>query len=505
LIDVAAPPRDPAGPRAAPARGPAALVAAVGLAFLGLLVSLALAYRAAHPASTGFCGPGSGCDAVLESRFATVGGVPLSWLGAGYFAALLVGYLVAYARRGGPAYRVAVRAAGWVALAGTLVSGLLLYVQFGVIGSFCPLCTATTVLAAAGYVVGGAVPKDGEPAGKGTQAAVLGLTLAVVGLVAGGAFLLGRRGEVVARIDGRELTADDLRRELQFSLHAIEHQAFQAKLDWVERKVADRVLEAEAKRRGLGVDELLAKEVDAGAEPSDAEVDAFLARRAASVPEEERRERVRRAIRSERRGERLKALVQSLRAGHRVDVFLDVPKAPLVNVDLSRARREGPERAPVSLVLFSDFQCPHCATLATTVRRVRERFPKEVSLAFLHGPLEAHDRAEPAAVAAECAAEQGRFREYHDLLFGEPGELDDAALVAHAKALGLDLGAFDACRRGSAAAERVRANRRQAQSLGISSMPSLFLNGRIVGGSIEYGELVRLVEEELRNPWLPGR
>jgi protein-disulfide isomerase/uncharacterized membrane protein len=170
-----------------------------------------------------------------------------------------------------------------------------------------------------------------------------------------------------------------------------------------------------------------------------------------------------------------------------------VPRAEVQRIDLSTAHLEGPADAPVQIVVFSDFECPFCRQFAPVLKRIRERYPREVSLAFRHFPVASHARAFPAAVAAECAAEQGAFWEYHDRLFAEGGDLSDAKLLALASALGLNAAQFSACLKSAAPAKRVEASRQDATLRGLDGVPAVFLNGRRVRGALDYDDLVQQI------------
>jgi protein-disulfide isomerase len=151
----------------------------------------------------------------------------------------------------------------------------------------------------------------------------------------------------------------------------------------------------------------------------------------------------------------------------------------------------------VQLVVFSDFQCAHCARLAPVLRRVREEFPREVRVAYRYFPLEANPRAVPAAVAAQCAAEQGRFWEYHDKLFAEGGDLSDTRLVALADATSLNREKFSACVTAGAARKIVEASHADAVKLGLEGAPALFLDGTMIGGYVAPDDLVRMIRQRL--------
>jgi predicted DsbA family dithiol-disulfide isomerase len=169
-------------------------------------------------------------------------------------------------------------------------------------------------------------------------------------------------------------------------------------------------------------------------------------------------------------------------------------------VDLAAAHRLGPANAPVQIVVYSDFQCPFCRQLAPVLERLHDRFPKETMIVYRHYPLDAHPRAFPAAVASECAAEQGKFWEYHDKLFADDGDLGDAALLETAKSLGLDAERFRKCLGTEPPRKAVEANLREAHALGLPGAPIVFLNGRRFEGQPTSGNLAKRVEELLHSP-----
>ena len=157
----------------------------------------------------------------------------------------------------------------------------------------------------------------------------------------------------------------------------------------------------------------------------------------------------------------------------------------------------GPASARVTVVEFADFQCPFCRRMSDTLRQVRQRYGDRVRIVWKDFPLtKIHQQAMPAAQAARCAAEQGRFWDYHDRLFAAPA-LDAATLRQHAVALALDLPRFNACVDSSKYAETVQRSRNEALALGLTSTPTLFVNGRMIKGAKSYDLLAGLIDEEL--------
>lgn len=167
---------------------------------------------------------------------------------------------------------------------------------------------------------------------------------------------------------------------------------------------------------------------------------------------------------------------------------------PVAAVDIPGGQPKG-SSGDVVIVEFSDFECAHCAKAYRSLKRVLPRFGGDVQLRFHHFPLNAdcnpavdgriHPYACLAAVASECAAAQGRFWPYHDLLFENQSELDRASLIEYARRAGLDHDAFVACLESEAARQAVLRDVAEGTRLGIESTPTFFLNGRAVKGALD--------------------
>ena len=167
-------------------------------------------------------------------------------------------------------------------------------------------------------------------------------------------------------------------------------------------------------------------------------------------------------------------------------------------IDLSAAHRLGSAQAPVQIVVFSDFECGFCRQLTTVLHQVQAEFAPDVAIIFRHFPLQGHPRALPAAVAAECAAEQGAFWPYHDKLFADGGDLTDARLIELAVSLGLDQQRFTTCLQSAPPRQIVEANFREAMELGLPGTPCVFINGRRLQGALTYENVVKRIKEVVR-------
>ena len=159
----------------------------------------------------------------------------------------------------------------------------------------------------------------------------------------------------------------------------------------------------------------------------------------------------------------------------------------------------GPDHAPVTLVEYGDFECPHCKNASGAVKMLQAHFDGQVRLVFRCFPLEEiHAHALQAALAAECAGAQGRFWDMHDLLFENQLRLETQQILSYARSLGLDMPRFSADMKGPVYLRRVREQQRSGDASGVRATPGFFLNGRIQDVSYGLQSLFEAVEAELR-------
>jgi protein-disulfide isomerase len=198
----------------------------------------------------------------------------------------------------------------------------------------------------------------------------------------------------------------------------------------------------------------------------------------------------------QREAARLALLAELRAAGPPLRLVLDAPRydVPVAPDDPVL----GSADAPVTLVEFSDFQCPFCARVMPTLKRVRETYGDRVRIVWKDFPLTSiHPQAFKAAEAGQCAREQGKFWEYHDLLFANQQSLEPEFLKKYAADTGLDVAAFNACLDTAKYGDRVQEQMGMGNRLGVSSTPSSFINGRLVSGAQPYEAFAAIIDEEL--------
>lgn len=220
---------------------------------------------------------------------------------------------------------------------------------------------------------------------------------------------------------------------------------------------------------------------------------------------------------TERHVTSLRADIEELRA--RIDARPDVPDGPdgsarpplppvrpaspdpstVYAVPVADAPSRGPVDARVTVVEFTDYQCPFCNRVEGTLAQLQQRYPDDVRVVVQHLPLAFHQQAFNAAVAAECAAEQDKFWEAHELLFARSRELSERATPASfvRDIAGIDAARFDHCIASEKARLRVVEDQRLAERFGTRATPTFFVNGRYFSGAQPIDRFVEVVEREL--------
>jgi len=159
----------------------------------------------------------------------------------------------------------------------------------------------------------------------------------------------------------------------------------------------------------------------------------------------------------------------------------------------------GNPNAPVTIVEFSDFQCPYCAAFSGTLQQVLANYPDKVILVYKHFPLDQiHQNARPAAEASQCAAEQGKFWDFEKGLFENQARLGSALYDELATNLGLNKAQFDNCVSQRKYKSKVEADNQQGSSLGVRGTPTSFINGTMVSGAVSYDNLKSIIDSILQ-------
>jgi protein-disulfide isomerase len=179
-------------------------------------------------------------------------------------------------------------------------------------------------------------------------------------------------------------------------------------------------------------------------------------------------------------------------------VNLKPPPIQRVEVSIQGAPFKGGDKAPVTIVEFSDFHCPFCKRVVSTLAQLESKYGDKVKLVFRDFPIESlHPGASKAHEAARCAGEQGKFWPYHDKLFAGPSKSSPEILKGFAKEVGLNGAAFEACLNSGKHQAAIKKDIEEGQRLGVTGTPAFFINGRLFTGAQPLEAFARVIDEEL--------
>lgn len=305
-------------------------------------------------------------------------------------------------------------------------------------------------------------------------------------------------------VNGETVTRAEIEAAAEKNLRSVEMQALQCQAQAsqnrhkaleiaIEEVTLERLIQAAAAKQSQGAEEWkaaeLARREQAVTEPQIDEWFTANQNRLRGRTKEQVADQIRTLLSTEGFNADLKAQgeVKSLLEPYRIEV------------ESEGFPTKGPVTAPVTILEFSDFECPFCQRVNPTLARVTEEYGDRVRVVFRQYPLDSiHASARKAAEASLCADDQGKFWAMHDLLFAEQKELGVEQLKEKAGRLGLDAQAFNLCLDTSRHAERVEADLRAGILAGVSGTPAIFVNGRPLSGAVPFEQLAELIDAELK-------
>ncbi|MBF0424862.1 MAG: thioredoxin domain-containing protein [Magnetococcales bacterium] len=304
---------------------------------------------------------------------------------------------------------------------------------------------------------------------------------------------------VIARIGDWKLTLHELDKGLAGRIYDIEQQLYQMRVQKLQEIMADHMLAQEAKQRGIALDKLRDEIGNKREKVSDEMVGNFIKTNQERLPDQGKgmEEKIRGFLENRASEEAVTKYLAGLAKKYDAQITLPQPKAPRIPVTGPEDLAKGPSKAPITIVEFSDFQCPYCRNIQGTLRKVFEHYPEKVRLIFRHYPLPIHPLAAKAAEASQCAADQGGFWAYHDALFATDADPEIPFLKELAAKQKLDTAKFDDCLSKGKHAARVQGDVTDGENLGISGTPAFFINGIPLVGARPFSEYRRIIDEEL--------
>ena len=324
-------------------------------------------------------------------------------------------------------------------------------------------------------------------------------TLAAFCLLLLGASALGQTPEtVLASVNGHPITLKQVDESMATQIYPLQQQLYAIRKAALENLVTAKILQSEAAARGISIEELRRQLTLGEINVARAQIDEAYAQNKsffASMSPDEARERLRLDLENQARMKYYRTGLEALRKKWTVELSFNAPEFVL-DLDDGVSPAKGPTKPAVTIVEFSDFECPFCSEVQNTLKQVMQTYGKDVRLVFKHMPLEGHRNSLPAARAAYCAAEQDRFWQFHDALFASRN-LSPALFEEIANDLGLGLPKFRACLDSEHSRTAIVKDIETARLFRIESTPSFIINGKLIKGAVSFADFQKIIEREL--------
>jgi protein-disulfide isomerase len=309
----------------------------------------------------------------------------------------------------------------------------------------------------------------------------------------------------VATVNGQPITAAEVDQkigdELDSASQEYVNKVHDMRKQTVDAMVAEKLVSLEAKSRGMDEKALLKAEVeDKVPTPTDEQLQEDYNRlvkpKYPEITFEQAKPRLAQQRQQQAAQTRFFAFIDELKAKYHATESLPLPKVPRIDVAATGPSR-GPADAKVTIIEFSDFQCPFCSRAVDTVRQVEKTYEGKVRVVFRNFPLPFHPNAQKAAEAGACAHDQGKFWEMHDQMFAHQDKLAPEDLKATARTIGLDGDKFDKCLDSGEKKALVEKDQEAGKAAHVNGTPAFFINGRPLSGAQPFDAFKDIIDGEL--------
>jgi protein-disulfide isomerase len=308
---------------------------------------------------------------------------------------------------------------------------------------------------------------------------------------------------VVATVGDHKISEKDLDAQVQPQIdqmraalekrvnELIADKSFDVKRQTLEKMTNDYLLQQAAQRNKMSVDEYVKKESTGKGAVTEADAKKYFDQNKGNSPVQFDQIKPQLLAMLNRQ-----ALLERLRKDEPVKIMLE-PKRVAVNSTGHPAA--GAKDAPVTIVEFTDFQCPFCKATEGTINQLKTKYGDKIRVVHMDYPLPFHSHALDAAKAARCANEQGKFWPFRDALFADQTKLAPADLKATAKSLGMNPSKFDACFASPKYEGQIKADQAAGEKAGVDGTPAFFIDGRPLTGAQPVNKFEELIDDELAN------
>jgi protein-disulfide isomerase len=309
--------------------------------------------------------------------------------------------------------------------------------------------------------------------------------------------------EIAARVGDEVITMDMLLKPILPRVNELEKELYKIKQEQLRSMIMEILMRKEAAARGMDLEKFMSSVILKDVKVTEAEIEQYYSENMDRIDNwqgttEELKSRVVQFLENQKKYKEVMNYAKSIEAKYGVEVYLKSPDQPRVSVKTQGNYSVGPADAPVTVVEFSDYQCPACRGAHGVVKQVRDLYKGRIRWVFKDYPLQRHKDARRAAEAARCAGDQGKFWEYQDVLYGSEVELTVEYLTELAGKLGLNSDVFKQCLESGKHKDVVEKDVQESREVGVDRTPMFIINGMLVSGPLTVERFSELIDEELR-------
>ncbi len=311
-------------------------------------------------------------------------------------------------------------------------------------------------------------------------------------------------GDKIANADGKVFTEADFSGDARYRIEVFnkEKEIFDFKLAQVKRKMVDHFVKKDPASKGMNQNQFLEKNVFNKIKVSKQQIEDFIKEN--KIPavhvNDQLRKKVEQHIAGQDKAKAIDSWIQSKLGGKQIEIFMKKPERPKFSLpSLVGAPTYGKSSAKVTIVEFSDFQCPACAGAVPIIKKIKKAYPNDVKVVYKNYPLSFHKKAKTAGIAAMCLNEQkkDKFWDFHAHLFENQKKLEIADLKSYGKKYGLDQAKYEKCIDDKKFGKYVEQDIADGKNIGVYSTPTFFVNGRIVTGALPFEQFKEIIDSEL--------
>jgi protein-disulfide isomerase len=306
---------------------------------------------------------------------------------------------------------------------------------------------------------------------------------------------------IAAQIGTVTITDKELMTGIESDLYEAEKKIFDIKFNKLNSLIIEKLIKQDPKSKGLTSDQYFEKYIASKYKVSDKEVSAFIKEK--KIPEAQINPQVKEKIVNylsmQKKDSSVKDWIGEKTSKTGVEIFFEQPQRPTFDVKAGNAPFFGGANAKVTIVEYSDFQCPYCAEGSKILKKLKAKYGNKIKVAFKQFPLPFHSQAKRASVATLCINEQNTdlFWKMHDQLFSDQGKLSLPDLKSIAKGLGADSAKFDKCLDDNKYLAQVEKDIQEGKALGVKSTPTFYVNGQLVAGALPVEMFSEIIDQEL--------